>query len=284
MADTADIEKALTALAATVLGLTTYGTNVVSTALGLQMRLYRGWPTRRQLDADLGTGVSHITVFPRPQEHNVTRYFRPWEVTVAPVHTETATISGTTVTLGGTISVPQNIALVVNEKGYVHSTVSGDTLSSVASVLATLVSVDTPATASGASIAIPAATRLIARVGGVATAMQELKRQLRTYQVTCWCPTPQDRDALAGPLDVGLSIPQRLYLPDGTAARLRYSNSLVDDDTQKVGTFRRDLFYTAEFGTTQTIAAPEVVLARSDYLGGVGTNQSSYYPLGSLEA
>ena len=278
MADTADVEVALVGRVASALGISSYGTGVVAATLGLSLRLYRGWPVRRQLDQDLKDGVSHITVFPRPQEHNTTRYGQVWRVLTPAVHSVTASIAGTVVTLGGVVSVPQNVALVVNGKGYVHSVVGSDTLSSVASALASLVNVDTPASASGPAISISNAVQLVVRVGGIATAIREVKRQLRSYQVTCWCPTPEDRDALAGPLDVALSSSHWLTLADTTVARLRYVTSSVTDDTQKVGTFRRDLFYSAEFGTTETLAAPEIVLARSDYTDGYG------FAIGTLEA
>ena len=39
---------------------------------------------------------------------------------------------------------------------------------------------------------------------------------------------------------------------DGTGARLVYKSSLQSDALQKDRLYRRDLFYTVEYGTTQT--------------------------------
>ena len=59
-----------------------------------------------------------------------------------------------------------------------------------------------------------------------------------------------------------LAKPQWLITPDTISARLRYVRSYVSDLTEKVGYYRRDLCYDVEYGTMETILAPEVVLAR----------------------
>ena len=48
-------------------------------------------------------------------------------------------------------------------------------------------------------------------------------------------------------------------LPDGSAARLLYERTSVSDRAQEEGLYRRDLLYSAEYGTTRTGTAAEVV-------------------------
>ncbi|MFX5752304.1 hypothetical protein ABTE32_23070, partial [Acinetobacter baumannii] len=67
-------------------------------------RIYAGWPTPAQLDADLAVGTAHITVFNRPESKNTTRYQTvPQDLTITPPAL-TLAISGRTVTVGGTVA------------------------------------------------------------------------------------------------------------------------------------------------------------------------------------
>lgn len=59
-------------------------------------------------------------------------------------------------------------------------------------------------------------------------------------------------------IDAALAFTTFLTMPDGSAARLRYRNSAMSDDLQKDCLFRRDLFYSVEYATTQTEAETQV--------------------------
>lgn len=229
-----------------------------------------GWPVPGRIDTDLKGLRSNISVYAPPgMETNTTRYPRDWEVTARPAKTITATVdsTGTQVTFGGTISLPQNTGLIVNGKPYLHPVVSGDTLASIASALAVLVNVDTPASASGSVITIPGAKQLVARVGIVATAQREVRRTNRLFQIVFWCPALPGvsasavRDAAVSLVDPILAVTNFITLPDGSKGRLLYTRSTMSDGNEKAGCYRRDLFYMVEFATTQTIQAPEVIIA-----------------------
>lgn len=265
MADTADVENAFVSMICTSLLSTDYVVGTAESSLsGQALRVYRGWPLRRQLDLDLQADVTNISVFPRPEEVNTTRYDRGYVLVTPHQHTVTATIVGTTITFGGVVSA-QNVALIINDHYYIHTLLLSESLTDLASALAALVSVDTTAVALGPTLALPLTRRLVVRVGGFGAYSSEMKRQQRTYQVTIWAATPALRDQLASAVDELLAAVQWLNLADGTTARIRYHNSLLDDTTQKVGLYRRDLFYSAEFGTTVALFAPEVVIAVADY-------------------
>lgn len=261
MADSRDVENALVSMISAILMPSGYKMGLAETSLlGPVVRLYRGWPVRKQLDDDLAAMGSHVTIFPRAEEQNLTRYDREWQVLVPAVHGITAAITGLVVTFGGSVGTA-NVGLIVDGVGYIVSPTLSDTLTTLATAFAGLIP---GATSAGPSVTLANASQILIRVGGFATMVRELKRQLRNYQIIFWTPTPDLRDVLAGPVDVALAEPQWVTLPDFTTGRLRYHNSWIDDELQKAGVFRRDLVYSVEYPTVQTMLAPEVIIAQAD--------------------
>ena len=217
------------------------------------MKVYRGWPVPAQLDADLAAGVVNVSVYAADTESKVTRHQPQWVDLPAPAPTLVLTASGKAVTASGTTG-RYNAAVTTNGQVYVYPVYASDTLQTVAQGLAALIP---GATASGATVTAPGAT-VSARVGGFGTSVRELKRQKKGYQVTVWAGTPDLRDAVAPPADAALAAVDTLPLPDGTAARLLYERSRSSDRDERDGLYRRDLFYSAEFSTTQSATAARV--------------------------
>lgn len=250
MADLSDVANALVTLAAAV--AYPNGTSQPS-LIGADVRVFVGWPTPARLDADLAVGKVNISVFPVPgMERVISSAFGDWTTPTAPVNTITLTLSGQTVTVGGTVSTPQNAALVVDNKAYVYAVQAGDTLASIATALAALVNVDQTATAAGAVVTIPGATYISPRVGGVGTSQRETGRIEHLFMLTTWAPSPTLRDQLAPKINSALSGTTHLLLPDQSTATPRYRRSNQDDGSQKAGLFRRDLVYAVEYSTYTT--------------------------------
>jgi len=90
-------------------------------------------------------------------------------------------------------------------------------------------------------------------------AVQEIRRQQRDMQVTVWAPTPAARDAVARLIDPALSVPEFLTLADGTAMRIIYQRSQLNDGNEQVVLYRRDFVYRVEFALCLT-AAPASIL------------------------
>jgi hypothetical protein len=109
---------------------------------------------------------------------------------------------------------------------------------------------------------------ITARVGVVGSVIRELKRQKRGFQITFWCPSPALRDEIVAPCDAFLAGTDYLSLPDGTLGRLRYERTAVSDKVENERLYRRDLFYSVEYGTTQTMSAPKVVSQKFVLSGG----------------
>lgn len=267
MADLTDVGGALVALAAQT--LYPNGTGQPS-ATGFGIRIYQGWPNPQQLDNDLMAGVAHISVYPRPEERNTTRYSKEWKQQSLNATTLTLTINGQQITVGGIVPVansPQNVAVVANGQNFTYAATSADTLTSIATALATLLSASIDGTSNaGPVITLPDSARITsARVGGTGTLIRELRRQERLFQVSVWANTPGHRDAVIQPLDVALAATPFLTLSDQTAARLIYKNSPINDGLQKTKLYRRDLFYTVEYATTQTSPATQVIAGQIDF-------------------
>lgn len=261
MADLTDVGNALVALVAQT--LYPNGTGQPSAA-GFGIRVYQGWPNPQQLDDDLKAGVAHVSIYPRPEERNTTRYSKDWKQLAVNAPTLTLTINGQQVTVGGTVPTannPQNVAVVANGQSFVYAATSTDTLTSIATALSALIAAGIAGTSNaGAVITLPNTARIAAaRVGTNGTMIRELRRQERLFQISIWSETPDHRDAVIQPVDVALAATQFLTLTDQTAARLIYKSSPVADQYQKDKLYRRDLFYTVEYATTQTTTAVQIV-------------------------
>ena len=75
---------------------------------------------------------------------------------------------------------------------------------------------------------------------------------------------PQARDLIAPLVDSALASVDYLPLPDGASARLLYQRTRISDRAERDGLYRRDLFYTAEFSTTETVTAPRVATVTTE--------------------
>lgn len=266
MADLSEVENVLVStITQTVYPAGTGNPSVVSAGC----KIYRGWPVPANLDADLAAGLINISVFPQNTETPTTRYTKDWQELPVTAPALTLTVSGTTITVGGTSSSPLNAATIVNRKGYVYPVQSSDTLASIATGLAALINADTPATSLGAVITVPAARQIAARVGAVGTVLRETKRQKRGMQITFWCPNPTIRDAVVPVVDRALAATQFLSLPDGSGGRLIYERSTVSDRSEREGLYRRDLFYSVEYGTTDSLGAAQIVAELFNLTGGL---------------
>lgn len=275
MADLTDVGNALVALAAQT--LYPNGTGQSSVA-GIGVRVFQGWPNPQQLDADLKAGIGQLSVFPRDEERNTTRYSKDWKQLSVNTPTVTLTVAGQTIIVGGTIppaNNAQNVGVIANGLSFVYAVQNTDTLTSVATALAALIVAGIPGTTSaGAVITLPGAAMIdAARVGVSGTLIREVRRQERLFQISIWTDTPDHRDAITQPVDVAMAATQFLTLTDQSAARLIYKGSMVIDQYQKDKLYRRDLFYTVEYATTQTAAATQVItdqinIAPQTYNGG----------------
>ena len=252
MAELYEIENVLTSTIAQV--VYPDGT-AASSATGTPVRIHRGWPEPEALNADLKAKFARVSVFPLDIERNLTRNPLDWiEVPQPPVFL-TLTVAGNTVTVGGRVTCPLNAAIKVDGKAYVYPLQATDTPSSVATALSILIP---GASSAGPVITIPKGA-IETSVGTVGNIVQETRRQVKTFRISLWCPSPRIRDEMAAVVDPALADLPFVNLPDGTSGRLLYVRSHTNDGGQKAQLYRRDLDYSVEYSTTKVTTAAAIV-------------------------
>jgi hypothetical protein len=277
VADLSDVETAIVTL---ITGLVyPGGTSLPSAVLNaasvpIAVKLARGWPVPAQLDTDLAAGAANITVYSRGSvERNTTRYPDGFQDVSLSTPTLTATVNGNQVTIGGTNNQEfvQFVTILIGPRVVVsYQPSSGDTTATIAAALAAKITAAfATATVVGSTITVPSSAYLVAEVGVTGTQIAEVRRQRTQAQITLWCPTPTIRDNIAKLIEPTLALQTFLTMPDQTAARFRYHNTVVTDQAQKVQLYRRDLIYDVEYATTVTDTATEVTAIIQNVAGGL---------------
>jgi len=222
------------------------------TGAGKTISIGRGWPDPKSLDAvmALGAGNAYVSIYPMPgMERNTTRFPKKWQQVSVNAPTLTMTVSGRTVTVGGTPAVGQGAVISVNTQPYGYALLNTDTLNSIAAALAALIP---GASAVGAVVTVPGVSPLSAAVSVTGTAAMETRRQQRVFGVYVWAPDPVTRDTVAQAIDGALALVERFTLPDGFSARLIYHGTTETDELQVRLIYKRILMYSVEYATTQT--------------------------------
>ncbi len=256
MADQSDIEIELV----TIVSAALYPNGMeMPSAPGPLCRIFRGWPNSAALDADLKAGRINVSIFPGEASPRLApAYPDEWQ-TVAKPPTLTATVNGLTVTFAGSAAEGQVAGILLNAKPYVYRIVASDTAAHVAANLAETIRADYIVNNSAATVTIPSARDLLARVVCDQPASRELRRQTQNFRITCWCPTPSSRDTAAAMIDAVLAAMNFLTLANNSKARLLFNGGTVADQSQQAGLFRRDLFYSVEYATTVSTMQPTML-------------------------
>jgi hypothetical protein len=306
MADSSDVEIALAALVGGVLfpgGVQgvggfdiaaaggwsmagAYGTAAPqSSAAGLPIRVYRGWPTVQQLDADLAVGTAHVSIIKGTGMGRVAQGVLDDEKQFpGPPPTISATVSGYTVTLAGTPAPYTLIGLLLDRQGYVWTVQATDTLLTIAAGLAAQISgtdlitpgglditdlLGSPITTdevvtvteqpNGAVTLIFGTTDpIVTRVETFGVSVRRSRQQTEQFKVTCWAPTPATRDSIGKFVDGALADLRWLPLADQVAWIL-WAGSRNDDVPSKAALWRRDLNYNVLYYTTVIRVAPPML-------------------------
>ena len=260
MADQSDVENALVAaITATLYPNGPTAASVIGPD-GITVRVYRGWPVSAALLSDIADGTVNVSVFPNGEPRDTTRYPTNWNVTTATTPTLTLSIAANAVTFGGTTAAGQMVGLSADGATYVYLVQAGDTTAFVAAALAAqLIAAGLIVQISGATVTIPSAFRLFARIEQAQSAYRETRRQRQSFRVSCWCPAPLLRDQVASTIDAAIANAPFLALADGTSARITLAGGATIDQSENATLYRRDLIYAADYATTLTAAQPAMV-------------------------
>lgn len=266
MADLSDVANTLVSVCTGI----AYPAGIEAPSIaGAPILLYYGWPIKSQLDTDLAAGRCHVSVYPRPQERNTTRYLGRFEQTSINTTLLTLTAAGQTVTVGGAIPPAANVhnlAIFVDGRPHVYQVQPTDTLQTIAASLAALIATAAlGASASGAVITVPSyATLGAVRVGVFGSSSKPVRNQDRVFQIGIWADTPTHRDTIAQAIDPVLAATNFLTFPDGTAGRLIYKGSPSSDMYEKSTLYRRDLMYSVDYATVLVVKSPQIVAVETD--------------------
>lgn len=262
MADLSDVSNAVVALLASVVYPNGIGqpSAVLKNGDPVAVKIFPGWPLPATLDADLAAGSVNISVFPRPEGGSLPILGPETTETTAPVHTLTLAVSGETVTVGGTVSTPQNACVFANKKPYVYPLQAGDSLTSVATALAALIAVDIPGTTNTGPVITVPTYQLFARVGGFGTATVFIAREWKSFQITVWASTPEVRDAAAKLIDPALRILRRINLADGSYSQISFKSDQQLDTSQKQSSYQRMLIYALDWAVSLDQQVPEIIV------------------------
>jgi len=167
--------------------------------------------------------------------------------------------AGNTVNFSGTADVGQVAGILSANRPFVYRTVAGDTPSTVAANLAVLIRARQIVHLAGATLTLPGASSIIARVVADSPTAREVRRQNRDVRISCWCPTPALRDNVASMIDVALASRVFFALPDSSQAHIAYKNTTVFDQSQNAALYRRDLIYAVEYPTILSVSAPAML-------------------------
>lgn len=257
MADLTDVADALVGIIAAAVYPLGTGQPPVG---GVQAKIYQGWPEPQALKADLAQKIAHVTVFPSANVKITTRRFAEWQQLVAPAPTLTAAVAGSDITLGGTVTLPQTVCLIVDGQDFAYGLQAGDNLASIATAVAALVSASQPASAAGPVVTIPGARSIVARVAATGTSAKEVAREQRVFTVSIWADCFDHREPLARVITPPLADLTHLTMPDGSDATCQYGGSQQIDSEQMQGVYRRDISVAVDYATIAT---------RTDYQVGI---------------
>jgi hypothetical protein len=248
MADIYDVQTALTNLAQTA--IYPNGTSQPSVA-NCNVAIFPGWPIPDSLDADLAALNAQVSIFPEDVTRVTTRFDTTWYTTQQNTQTLFLSANSTagTVTITGSVSLPQSCMIILNNVGYSYGVLANDTLNSIATKLAALIP---GATSALNVITLTDIITLAVSVIVTGTSVREVAREKRMFMVTVWAPTPLIRSQIASAITSLFAATYRIAMPDGFAAQLSYSGSREMDILEKEACYRRDIHMIVEFATTQS--------------------------------
>lgn len=256
MADLSEVEQAL--VGCVLAALYPEGVDAGSTA-GSVCRVFRGWPVSAQLAADLFQGTANVSVFSLPGGRTTTRW--PVEDNAMPaVPALQVAVTGSSATFSGTVSVGQLAGVLISGRSYVYRTREGDTLGAVLAALRDLIQGDHAVLIIGGTLMLPGLAHVVARTGSDSSVRSELRRQEKRVRVSVWSGSPEQRDVVASAVDGALASIDFLPLADGTTARLRSEGgTVVDNQEEAAGLYRRDLVFAVEYATTVVVTQPSML-------------------------
>lgn len=266
----ADLQDVLDTLVTRISGYVYPNGTGSSSITGGSINIFPGWPLPDQIDKDMPQGIVDVSVFAPGADRNTTRYRPKQKVMSVVTPTLTLTAAKNVVTVAGVMPspfTPHNLALLVGGAAFIYPVQPTDTLTLIATGLATLVAATYPGTtSSGPVITLPSGTvPIVARVGTTGTVTTEWERQQELFQVTVWAPDFATRKTVGAAIRSGFAQIHDLTMIDGYGANILYASNRLSDEAEKSRIYRRDLNYQVEYATTISEQLATVVAVKVEY-------------------
>lgn len=220
------------------------------------VKIYPGWPAPGDLQQDIDKGGVHISVWPLSTERKIgSALGGPCCVITKGKPTLQFTVNGSSIGVTGMASALTNVRVSVNGKAFTFHFRAGTTAEQAITELCKAL----PKSFTVLSrVCILMAEHLSVSVTTAGTAVKELHRQIKDFQITVWAPVPGLRESIGSAIDAALSEQCHIDLNDGAPAQLLYARQFDSDRSENWHVYRRDLIFSVNYATTHTITAPEV--------------------------
>lgn len=261
MADQSDVKAAIVGVLAALI----YPDGTSSPpAQGVPAQIIPGWPLPALLDQLMTAGIACVWVYARPEVKNVSNYSDDWKTQSITPASITATVSGNTVTIGGSVPSPftaHNVFVLAGGQAFGYAVQANDSAATIASAIANSVSLVYPGTTSSGPVITVIGPQPSARVGTTGRTIQEVGRLEQMFQIVAAANSPAARDALGSAITPVLMGNSWLSMPDGTVALIKVGAPIDIDADQKTQIYRRDIKVSVEYAVTQvqTTATVEAV-------------------------
>lgn len=226
------------------------GTSSPSVA-NVDTTIISAFPIRNEIDAILNMDKALVAVIPTTKNKIVTKFERVFQDVEISEATITAVVNGATITIGGTVSIPQSVVAIVNSSTYSYKVLEDDTLEDIAANLTLLIP---GATCLGTVITLDNPYRVTVRIATGGVAALELSRQERIFSICCWTTSLDVRDALLASVDEYLKLNFRLILPDNFYCMVWPMETAqpLQDSLQKQRMIIGNAEYKIQYATTYT--------------------------------
>jgi hypothetical protein len=226
--------------------------------VGIDVRIFEGWPIPAQLDADMTAGKANISIFPmQGAQSSVFQILDETYVIKPAAHGMFVSVIDTSVTLTGVPGATEYCTLVIDGQNTFSRT--GPTAGAIVSaLLADLGTLYPGSSLSGSVLTIAGPHTVTARIGAQGTLGIATHRQKQAIMVSAWAPTPQIRTTLSAASDIALKNNIRVPLPDTSQMKICYNRTNVVDTWESTTVYRRDLIFDVEYATVYQFPGYEV--------------------------
>lgn len=249
------------------------------------MKIYPGWPVPGDLQQDIDNGSVHISVWPLPAERKINTALGQLCRVIEKGHsTLQFTVNGSSISVAGMASALTNVQVSLNGKAFTFHFQKGTTAEQAISELCAALPRSFTVLS---SVCILMAERLSVSVTTAGTAVKELRRQIKDFQITVWAPAPGLRERIGSAIDTVLSEQCHIDLNDGAPAQLFYARQFDSDRSENWHVYRRDpISKTVSHLLTQSDHATRIpaLYRLQEVLGRLNKNVNSGQAAGGLKA